>query len=502
MPSLPPVEGSFNSGEFAGLLRSLNAAAVEGRLEVSAEQATCSLFISGGRVDAIAADEERFKLGSWLSARGVLEPGRTALALLKQPPDVPFGEFLVDEGLLQEEQLAQELQLRAAAMIGLLLFTSGTYRFKKDEAPVGGKAVSMELDTTGLLLAAARNSDMAQLEQLTSDGGRQGIRVDASVLERARESLLSPDEAFLLSRINGQIDADRLQHLVPMSKPDLLKALGALVVAGLAELSGDLDESAVPTVEAEAEKPAGKTQVPSAGSASTSATQSRQRREIQHLVAEIEGRDFYRRLGLSRGATQDQVHQRFKEMTRLYSTERAEESHLASLRGDLEKIQEALVEAYRTLTDPRQRAKYDEFLRSGGETAERGDYRARGRQNSARRELVDANLKRVQELVRMGQFGEAIQLLEQAVRLDPQPETLLTLARLELRNPMWSQRALDRLRLALSTDTQFTEGWLELASFWAKRKKKERQRECLRRILEYDPDNAEVQQALIDIGVV
>lgn len=501
MSARPPAEGSFGVGEFAGLLRAFNGTSAAGRLDVNAAKANCALFISDGKVDAIAADEERFKLGSWLAARGVLDPGGMAVALLKQPPDVPFGEYLVDEGLLDAERLAQELRLRAAAVIGLLLFTPGSYRFKEGEGPTGGKAIAMELDTTSVLLAAARNSDTSQLEEWAINGGGR-VRVQPSAMEAARNTLLSPQEAYLLSRIDGKTSTDGLRHLVPMSGPDLFRALGALIFAGLAELQAEPSVAApaqgvadAPLYEdADSEKAGPAPRVPE--------EVARQRREIERLAAEIGGRDYYRRLGLSRGATQDQVHQRFKEMTRLYSTELVQERHLGSLRGQLERIQEALVEAYRTLTDPTQRSQYDEHLKGGGATAGGEVYQAQERQASARRKLVEANLKRAQELTRMGQLGEAIQLLEQAVRLDPQPETLLGLARLELRNPMWSQRALDRLRLALSTDSKFTEGWLELATFWAKRKKTDRQRECLRRILEYDPENVEAQRALVSIGTV
>jgi len=496
----PPVEGRFIAGGFAGLLRSFNAAAAAGRLDVAAERAACALFLNGGKVDAIAADEERFKLGSWLSARGAVEPGRVALALLKQPPDVPFGEFLVRDRAIDGSRLAEELQLRAAAMIGLLLFTAGTYRFREGEAPTGGRSVAMSLDPTALLLAAARGADDSRLAVVAANGGAR-LKVDAEALESARGALLSPQEAFLLSRIDGKVTPEGLRHLVPMSEPDVSRALGVLILAGLAELAAG-GEAPAADVRAHAGAPE-HDPAPTRPPQEPSELEDRQRRDVHRLAHDIGSRDYYRRLGLSRGATQDQVHQRFREMSLLYATDQAGPQRQPTLRTDLEKIQTALVEAYRTLTDPQQRSKYDDFLRSGGQSdGGSGEFQARDRQASARRQLVEANQKRVKELVRLGQYGEAIQLLEQAARLDPQPETLLELARLELRNPMWSQRALDRLRLALSIDARFTDGWIELATFWGKRKKKDRQRECLRRILEYDPENVQVQRALIDIGVV
>ncbi len=93
----------------------------------------------------------------------------------------------------------------------------------------------------------------------------------------------------------------------------------------------------------------------------------------------------------------------------------------------------------------------------------------------------------------------AVQLLDQAARLDPTAETLLLLARAEFKNPMWSQRALDHLKHAVALAPEFTEAWLELANFWATRNKEDRQRQCLERILEYEPANEDVRAALASL---
>ena len=85
----------------------------------------------------------------------------------------------------------------------------------------------------------------------------------------------------------------------------------------------------------------------------------------------------------------------------------------------------------------------------------------------------------------------AVQLLDQAARLNPTAETLLLLARAEFKNPMWGQRALDHLKHAVALAPEFTEAWLELANFWAIRNMTDRQQQCLEKILEYDPQNVD-----------
>jgi Tfp pilus assembly protein PilF len=89
-----------------------------------------------------------------------------------------------------------------------------------------------------------------------------------------------------------------------------------------------------------------------------------------------------------------------------------------------------------------------------------------------------------------------VQLLEATARLSPKPETLLALARLQLRNPMWSNRALDNLRRAVTLAPRLTEGWLDLASYWAARSELTKASRCYERVLTYDPTNEEARKRL------
>ena len=194
-------------------------------------------------------------------------------------------------------------------------------------------------------------------------------------------------------------------------------------------------------------------------------------------------------------ATGEQIRLRFLDLVRQYHPDRAREAHLRSLRHELAGIYSALDEAYRTLGDPKKRAAYDgERQRADGKGAPANNHEQRRR--GAQADLVRANISRAQELIRAGDRGMAVQLLDQAVRLDPQAEPLLLLARLELQNPMWAQRAVDHLKHAVALAPRYTEAWLELAKFWGLRGVRERQRQCINAVLAYDPGNAEATAAL------
>ncbi|MFZ5786766.1 MAG: J domain-containing protein, partial [Acidobacteriota bacterium] len=299
-----------------------------------------------------------------------------------------------------------------------------------------------------------------------------------------------------LSRIDGTTSASRLTRLVPLGREEVVRAAAVLVVAGLVEVH---DEPAVrPQPAPEVELPLAVEAEPDEGEEEQVAFTPEQQREFEEVVklaAEMRHRDFYRRLGLTRGATLDQVHSRYRELTRNFHPDRAREDHLRPLRRELAEISASVQEAYETLASPESRSKYDQANR-GSDRVSSEHHKEEERRQRARNELVAANVRRARELARIGDVGMAVQLLDQAVRFNPDPETLLFLATLEFRNPMWVQRGLDRLRRAVTVDPRCTEAWLQLANFWMVRHKVDKQRQCLDRILEYDPTNEDAIREL------
>ncbi len=490
-----PREGTLAFGEFAGLVRELVRCLADGRLDVLTGQVRRGIFMEAGQIRAIASELEDERLGRWLVSRGLLEAHQMALTLLRQPDKMLYGKQLVAEGALDVERLQKELQERAVTLLSRMLFADGNYwwlpgeRFTQD-------SLGFDMTTASLLAAALRAvTDLAPIEQLARPDSYLWASQDTLLADQ--QVRLIPQEAYLLSRVDGTSTLHRLRQLVPMAPADFSRAVGALVVAGLLEVHSEpagRPEQARPievTLPASARQPEEEEEEEQL---QYTPEQQREFEDVVKLSAECRHRDYYNRLGLNRGASRDQIQSRFRDMARAFHPDRAQEPHLRPLRRELAEIYAALQESRDTLLDPERKKRYDESLRSRG--PEGADFQEAERRRRARQELVQANVRRAHELMRVGDIGMAVQLLDQAVRLDPQPETLLTLAQLEFRNPMWAQRALDRLRRAVTVAPQCTEAWLELAKFWGQRGKTDKQQQCLEKILDYEPGNTKAISAL------
>jgi tetratricopeptide (TPR) repeat protein len=99
-----------------------------------------------------------------------------------------------------------------------------------------------------------------------------------------------------------------------------------------------------------------------------------------------------------------------------------------------------------------------------------------------------------------GDARVAVRMLSAAVEVSPDPDSLVVLAQVEQANPLWRQKALDRLKKAVAMSPRHTGAWLAIANYWGVRGDKDKQRRAMQKILAYDPNNHEVRDALDLLG--
>jgi tetratricopeptide (TPR) repeat protein len=229
--------------------------------------------------------------------------------------------------------------------------------------------------------------------------------------------------------------------------------------------------------------------------------QIEERKFIRKLSEAVTKVDHYKALGLQREANPAEIKDAWTNIKERYSPEGATRPHLKDMVGHLERIVERGRAAYQVLSSHRARERYDGILKMVEAESHGIEKSKRGLVDpQARKELVEANLKRADELIRDNELYLAIQLLERACALDPRPSELLKLARLLQRNPLWANRALACLRRAIEADPKHVDSWLELADFWRRRNHVERQRKSLERALAVDPDNEAANRMYKDLA--
>jgi tetratricopeptide (TPR) repeat protein len=490
MPTDVKETGQFVAGGLPALIRDLVRQLASGRLEVDGPAGTRYIWFEAGQIRAVVSHREEEKLGKWLVLRGVLEENRMALSLLRQPEGVRFGAFLVQEGNLTVQVLERELEALSTGILSQMLLEPGTFTFRDDEK-LPMDAASINVTTASLLAAAVRTMKSEETVKKLIPDLNKYIWTAQDPLLLHQQLHLTSQEGYLLSRIDGTSTGSQLQRVVPLPGGGFYRALAALLVAGVLEVRDTFAARPLQPTKVEAPPPVSQ-------DALYTSQQQREYDEVVRLAGEIKHKDLYVRLETSPGATQDQIHSKYLELVKRYHPDRAREAHLGSLRKELAAIYSAVLEAYETLRNPEQRGRYEKgtLWPAAEEEKTKESSRDEARRHAVRAAVVDANINRAKELVRAGDIGQAVQMLDQAIHIKPRPDALLFLARLEFKNPMWSQRALDHLKHAVALAPDLTEAWLELANFWGKRNKTDNQIACLEKVLEYDPTNDDVLATL------
>jgi tetratricopeptide (TPR) repeat protein len=488
------------------VMADLAKAGVTGVLSATADEATREVMFTRGEIRAARSYVEDEKLGAWLVSRGKITEDDRALMLLAQGGGAakPFGQILVNKGYLTLEELDAELEQLALEIIRRAARTRGTSCEFIDGGGEGQLDTLPNVVTAEVVQLAAREfQDIDAIRKVIGELD-QPVKMSGTLNDMLGDVQLTPTEGFLLSRLDGTQDVAGLIRLSSLPEDQAYTTLYTLLLSGTL-IVGDGGESE-PILPPPGEERPPEARVEEEAEQSTeeddidfSERQLEERRYILKLSEDVTKVDHYQALGLKRDANPNEVKDAWDKIQDRFSAENPV-PHLRDMTAHLERIVERGRAAYEVLSAYKARARYDEILKSLAKDKKSIEEPAKAAADAkARKTLVEANLKRANELIKEDELYLAIQLLEQACALEPRPNELIKLSRLLQRNPLWVNRALSCLRRAIEADPRNIDAWLELADFWRRRNHAERQRKSLERVLAIDPDHDKANQMYKDL---
>jgi hypothetical protein len=488
------------------MMADLAKAGVTGALSATADGATREIMFTRGEIRAARSYVEEEKLGTWLVTRGKIAEDDRALMLLAQGGGAPqpFGQILVNKGYMTLEELDAELEQLALEIIRRASRAPGTSCEFIEGGGEGQLDTLPNVVTAEVVLLAAREFKDVDAIRAVIGPPDQKVKISVSLNDMLQDAQLTPTEGFLLSRLDAAPDVAGLIRLSSLPEEQTYNTLYTLLLSGTV-IVGDGSQIDQPIPVAEKKEP-GEEKVeeaaeePSEEEFDLSERQLEERRYILKLSEEVTKVDHYQALNLKRDANPGEIKESWEKIQNRFSTENPV-SYLRDMTAHLERIIERGRAAYEVLSHFRARARYDEILKSLATDRKKTDAAEKAAVDAkARKALVEANVKRANELIKEDELYLAIQLLEQACALEPRPAELIKLSRLLQRNPLWVNRALACMRRAIEADPRNVDAWLELADFWRRRNHAERQRKSLERVLAIDPDNQMANQMYKDLA--
>ncbi len=167
--------------------------------------------------------------------------------------------------------------------------------------------------------------------------------------------------------------------------------------------------------------------------------------EVSALVGKVGEASHYELLEVGPGASDQEVHDAYERLARRVHPRHARELGLAGKEGVLRLLFERATAGYLTLSHPDRRKRYDREL---------GDQPwSSGKEGEARNEegqqLAKRYFRKAQVLAASEEYHLGIELLRQAVRIDPRGEYYALLGQLLAKNPLWLRFAAENLDRAI-----------------------------------------------------
>lgn len=446
-PTAAGFRGSLSEAPLPQVLRRIFLESLKGTLSLVHGDETRHLFFEKGELRTATSSREGQRIGAFLKRRGWITDTdlNWALDTIAKQGRARVGKILVDRGLVSRTVLDAEMRrLVEEIVFSTFAWDTGEYRFQAS-AGVLDPDVALTLSTAAIIVEGIRRlPENDAFRERMGDGHRVPI-LATDPMSRYQYLPLTPQEAYLLSRIDGILDVDSLLKIAGASRLATAKILYALVSCGIVEwkqegaerpVSGrggfhglNVEVAAAPT-----DRSPGHAEL------------------VKNTYRRIDWLSHYELLGVPRDAAPEKVSEAYFERSRLFHPDLRHRDDLARFEKELSAVFERMKTAYETLSDSEKRALYDQSLDAAPASILAPETAV---DPEMRKKQALQNFRRAKQLIEEKDYHPAVEMLREAVRFVPDnAEFRYVLSQVELKNPNWIDQGLNNLKEAARLDSR------------------------------------------------
>jgi len=431
--------GSLAETPLPQVLRRIFLEGLKGTLTLVRGDETRHLFFEKGELRTATSSREGQRIGAFLKRRGWItdEDLSWALETVAQQGRARLGKILVEKGLVSRQVLDAEMRrLVEEIVFSTFEWEQGEYRFQSSTG-VLDPDVALTLSTAAIIVESIRRlpENEGFLRLLGQTHSVPILATDP--MSRYQYLPLTPQEAYLLSRVDGVLDIESLLKIGGSSRGGTAKTLYALFSCGIVEWKKEGAPALHPggfeglNVVVDAQ--------PKDGTPGHSEL-------VRNTYRRIDWLSHYELLGVPTNASAEQIGKAYFERSRLFHPDLRHREDLGHLERELTAVFERLKLANEVLSDPARRREYDESLDAApvpvavAETAS---------DPQARKHLAQQSYNRARQLIDQKDFHPAVEMLREAIRFVPDnAEYRMLLGQVELKNSLWTSKGLENLKEA------------------------------------------------------
>lgn len=422
-------EGEIAPFPVALLLSTIRYDRVTGMLDMTDSTGTHRrIYIINGNPTFMQSNAEGENVGALLLRRGrITEPDFERCLRYMKDKGRTLQQSVLELRLVSESDLATAYKLLAGQLLPLALgMSSGTYRWRETDAFVGRVPEGKFEPVTTLFEGIKRHVHPPTILKFFKGSE------DVPLLRTTEFDRLMPffRRSFSASNVASEVDGTGTYRMITKrhasEAAQVVPQIFALVTSGMAVLPEmDEDNAMAAAVNLAAAQVEGLSSLDGESEEleldfddDLVKDDRRARTMIERFHGEIHAQDFFQVFGVSRNAQTDEIKAQYFELTKQWHTDAFSGQNLGEASHQLEEIFARITEAYETITNPSRREEYLNYL----------DRKARGLPTDAK------EIRRAEQLYEQGlamirrqDWSGAKQVLEEGLRINPDPTYLATL---------------------------------------------------------------------------
>jgi curved DNA-binding protein CbpA len=341
------MQGQLVEHPLAELIREITATALTGALRLAQDRAQVAIYFEGGRLIFAMSNLRAHRLREVVKRNGLTESHVAEFPV--RTPDEEIATAMLKTGLLKPETLAAIRVKQVSDVLRLaLLWTDGSWVFEPRVRLAD--ATRVQIDVSRLLLECARHLPATFVASRLERSGSTNLKA----VNNSATNLL-PAEVSILTRASHPVTLNELKDPSVENDADTLRAIYALALSGLLELS----EWPVAFGE---QKPVVSAKAPAGAQSkakNAAAVETDELADLEALFARLDvAKDHYEVLDVGRVATVDEIKGAYHALARRFHPDRFHQSE-AQLRNRVESAFARIAHAYETLSDQPLRTDYD-----------------------------------------------------------------------------------------------------------------------------------------------
>lgn len=467
------MKGVLAPGLVPGLLREVYAGRRTGSLRFARGERLCGLRFVNGHVVRAEATPPELHMGEIMVARGLLtQESLVEATRIVRGEGKRLGVVLLELGVIDQAQLENSLALHVCEVLAdVLRWSQGSYAFDDEDGAtlLEDPDYPLKMSTGDMILEAVTLvADREAVRFGTGDLDRV-LLPSTSALLRFQHISLAPIDGFVLSRIDGTLNAREVIQVTPLPAEAVERSLFALLCVGLVE-------------------PA-----PREARGSERASAQFLRQEILDTYAALAARNHFEVLGLPPSASDAEIRAAFFRLAKRWHPDVHRDPALADLRDRLAGIFRRLTEAHEVLSNPRACAEYRARLEPAPSLA--GPAPPPPVEPANPEDLYLRAKQRFDD----GRYWEAVALLVETVAVARgalRTRARVLLARAYLKHPESVKAAEKELLAAIQESPDDVEAYYLLGNLYKQAGLGARARAMFRRVLELDPRNRQAKAEL------